>query len=214
MELNEIVYGNPPLKWVTIWKEEGKEKFNLAKEQGVIDEFLSKYPCPTNDSDTTRKELEQLVSKTKELSEEERGLAEILDEDSFEFWEKLCRELGGNTSANQFQEYVEKFRGILCYLKFKINRPRPFQLASYYKIAVFPLMNTSSTNTASYPSGHTFEYLLILDYLKKIHPEHKSKLAEIYKKIRHTREWLGVHYPSDTVGAEKLFLLLKKNGIV
>jgi hypothetical protein len=214
MELNDIVYGNPPLEWFESWKHEGKEKFNLAKEKGVIDEFISKYPCPTNDSETTRKELEYLASKSKELSEDEKGLAIMLDENQYEFFAQLCSHLGGNTTAEQFEKYVGQYWGIISYIKFKINRPRPFQLAPYYKLPVFPLILTNSANSSAYPSGHVFEYLLILDYLKKLHPEHKSKLAEVYKKIRHTREWLSVHYPSDTVGAEKLFLLLKEKGIV
>jgi len=214
MELNDIVYGNPPLEWALSWKQEGKEKFNLAQQKGVIDEFLSKHPCPTNDSEITKKELEYLASKTKELSEEEEGLALMLDDSHYDFFEHICREFGGNTSAEQFEQYVGQYWGIISYLKYEINRPRPFQLASYRNIPLFPISNTSSGNSASYPSGHVFEYLLCLDYLKRLHPEHKSKLAEIYKKIRHTREWIGVHYPSDTIASEKLFLLLKKNGIV
>jgi hypothetical protein len=214
MELNDIVYGNPPLEWFDSWKLEGKDKFELAQQKGVIEEFLSNHPCPENDSDTTKKELEYLASKPKQISEEEEGLAIILDENHYDFFEQLCSQLGGNTTAEQFEKYVGQYWGIISYIKHKINRPRPFQLAPYYKLPVFPTVITNSANSASYPSGHVFEYLLILDYLKRLHPEHKSKLAEVYKKIRHTREWLAVHYPSDTIGSEKLFLLLKKKGVI
>lgn len=214
MEINDIAYGNPPLEYIKSWQDKGLEKFRTAKQSGVLDEFISKYPHPKNDSEETKSELKLLTEKTGNLTNEEQKLCKDLDEDLYEFFEKFCAKIGLDTTEDELEAEADKYWGIVSYIKFKLNRPRPFQLGWYYKLKLFPNVVSKSANSAAYPSGHTFEFLLLIDYLTKKHPEHKEKFAELYKKIRDVRILSGVHYPSDTKGSEILFKMMKDRGII
>lgn len=214
MEINDIAYGNPPLEYIKSWEDKGLEKFREAKQKGVLDEFISKYPHPANDSEETKAELKLLTEKTGKLTSEEKKLCDDLDEDIYEFFEKFCDKIGLDVREDELEAVADKYWGIVSYIKFKLNRPRPFQLGWYYKLKLFPNVQSKSANSAAYPSGHTFEFLLLIDYLTKKHPEHKEKFGQLYKKIRDVRILSGVHYPSDTKGSEILFKMLKDKGII
>ena len=53
---------------------------------------------------------------------------------------------------------------LILKLKYKYQRPRPYQLAQYYKLKLFPL-RSNSVGTPSFPSGHTIQSQLILGVL-------------------------------------------------
>jgi hypothetical protein len=216
MELNDIVYGNPPFDFVRSWKDEGLKKFQLSKEKGILEEFIKKYPHPKNDSEQTKNELKYLTEKGKSLTEKEKKLCKQLDDqtDMYNFFSKFAEKFGITVSAEELDKMTDEYWGIVSYIKFRLNRPRPFQLSYYYKLPLFPFVKSTSANSASYPSGHIFEFLLIIDYLTKKNPELKDKFGNLYKQIRNVREWSGVHYPSDTKGSEMLFKLLKEKGII
>lgn len=213
INLNDIVYGNPPLKAIETIQGSGKEKLKLALDSGVIDEFLMHNPAPANDSEETLSELKELAAKGK-LTADENAICEALDEDIYGFFSEYAKRLGIEITAKELDDLTDKYWGIISYIKMKVNRPRPFQLAWYRGVRLFPNINAASANSASYPSGHTFEFLVIMDVLVKKSPETKAQLKALYEKIRNVREISGLHYPSDTKGSEELFGLLKSKGII
>jgi len=216
MELNDIVFGNPPLEDVLTLKEGGSAAFNRAKSAGLIDRFIKSYPPPANDSPETRKELEYLAKLTQSLTPEEKRLCQQLDPESgiYEFFSTELAGMGVQITPEAIDRITERYWGIVTFIKHRINRPRPNQLAHYHRIPLYPAIYSVSADTAAYPSGHTFEFLLITDFIRKRKPELTEKLDDLYRRIRRVREMSGLHYPSDTVGAERLFRMLKSEGII
>ncbi len=75
--------------------------------------------------------------------------------------------------------------------KFKFNRARPVALDSNVK-------NLENTMWPAYPSGHaTFSYTNAF-LLEELFPENKDVIYEDAYQCAHSREVLGVHFPSDS----------------
>ncbi|HUG09686.1 MAG TPA: phosphatase PAP2 family protein [Opitutaceae bacterium] len=76
-------------------------------------------------------------------------------------------------------------------LKFKYSRVRPVVLDSRIK-------NLQETNWAAFPSGHaSFSHILALLY-SELAPEFSDIFLKDARDIAHSREIIGVHYPSDS----------------
>jgi acid phosphatase (class A) len=97
-------------------------------------------------------------------------------------------------------------------LKYKYNRPRPWQIAEFYGISLNGV-DMKSMKTPSYPSGHATQGYLIGMHFAKRHPEHSKVFKQLGEDIAHSRIIAKAHYPSDkSFGkrvAEYLFTLLK-----
>lgn len=214
IHINDIGYGNPPLEYLKSWEDKGLRKFGAAMKAGVIDRFIMDYPHPPNDSLHTQSELLYLESLTDNLTGEQMKLCKDMDEGHYHFYSLFCSTLGLEVSSEELEKMVEEYWGIISYIKFRLNRPRPYQLGWYYKLRLFPNVTSQSANSASYPSGHVFEFLLITDYLSKKFPQHSGTFNDLYLRIKNVRELSGVHYPSDTEGSEILFSMLKQANII
>ena len=81
-------------------------------------------------------------------------------------------------------------------LKFYYNRPRPYQLANYYKLKLFPY-NSYVAYTPSFPSGHTVQAYVILNVISSKYPTYHSYCKEIIDDVAYSRIYMGEHYPSD-----------------
>ena len=102
---------------------------------------------------------------------------------------------------------------ICSYLKDKFNRARPYQLAREMGLNLYPVIRTDA-NSASYPSGHSMDFLIILYHFGKLKPESIKILNNFYQKIKNVRELSGVHYPSDRKVSEYIFKQLVKNKLL
>jgi len=106
---------------------------------------------------------------------------------------------------------------IICYanillgsFKYLIKRTRPFE-----KDDNINMMETMSIDKFSFPSGHTFNVFILLYLLKKsgdITKESIIKLLPIFVGL--SRIYLGVHYPSDVIGAYIFFKLVIKTKLL
>jgi len=108
---------------------------------------------------------------------------------------------------------------VICYacillgsFKYLIRRQRPFEVDNNIS-----MMETMSIDEFSFPSGHTFNALILLYLLKKsgdITKEtyHMLKLLPIIVGL--SRIYLGVHYPSDVIGAYIFFKLVAKTKLL
>jgi hypothetical protein len=112
--------------------------------------------------------------------------------------------MGIDTTIDEIKDWVGKVDPVIFYLKWKFNRPRPYQVAGELGIPLHPVIATDA-NSAAYPSGHAMDFLIIIHNFKKRKPELRGKLDELYKKVRLVREMSGVHYPSDRKISEILF---------
>jgi len=97
-------------------------------------------------------------------------------------------------------------------LKYKYNRPRPWQIAEFYGVKLKDI-DMESMRTPSYPSGHAIQGYLAGMYYANKYPEHSKVFKQLGEDIAHSRIIAKAHYPSDkTFGkkvAEYLYTLLK-----
>jgi acid phosphatase (class A) len=85
-------------------------------------------------------------------------------------------------------------------IKYKFNRPRPYQLASIYNIEINAIM-TKTHRTPSYPSGHTAYAALGAYILSAKYPKYSSDFFSKVSLAGMARMLQGVHYPSDNEAA-------------
>ena len=76
-------------------------------------------------------------------------------------------------------------------LKFKFNRARPNQLEPR-------IQSLEQTPWPAYPSGHATHAYTNAFLLQELFPEHKDRIYQDAYECAHTREILGVHFPSDS----------------
>lgn len=191
MEINDVTYGNPTF--------EDKGKITQFCLVGDLFEKLKNEKFPLNNSELTKEELNEIVDFLSSISQSE-------NDSFFKRYKAYDRSLsqvvisGFKQKNLEIEELVKEIildiQGLIFKLKFFYQRPRPFQLANYYKLALFPY-KSNSANTPSYPSGHGVEAYVILNVIGNKYPEHYSFCKEMIEDIMHSREYLGLHYTSD-----------------
>jgi hypothetical protein len=100
-------------------------------------------------------------------------------------------------------DIVKDIQNLIFKLKFHIQRPRPFQLAQYYKLKLFPYKSFSA-HTPSYPSGHTVQAIVILNVLGNKYPTEYQYCKDLIEDVVYSRVYLGHHYPSDNEGGREI----------
>ena len=85
---------------------------------------------------------------------------------------------------------------LLLKLKYHFQRPRPRQVAQYYKLKLFPYQSFSA-DTPSYPSGHTLEAYVILNVIANKFPNEYQFCKEMINDIAYSRIYLGLHFATD-----------------
>lgn len=80
----------------------------------------------------------------------------------------------------------------ILFLKYIINRPRPYQINSN----IIPLYS-STGNTPSLPAGHAYQAYYLAHILSQRYPDKKHIFDEIAEHCNQVRVNGGIHYPSD-----------------
>jgi hypothetical protein len=91
---------------------------------------------------------------------------------------------------------IEDTLPLLIKLKYYHQRPRPFQLADYYKLKLFPYKSFSA-DSPSFPSGHSFQGKILTEVVGNHYPETYSYMKKLFDDISYSRLYLGLHYQSD-----------------
>ena len=95
-----------------------------------------------------------------------------------------------NTSSETRQELEQ--------VKWKYNRPRPYQLAKKLGMDFKHFESPRKTHhTPSYPSGHSMYGHLVANILSDMYPDHEKEWTEAAKMVGDARVGQGVHFPSD-----------------
>lgn len=212
LQLNSIGYGN-----TTKEKHELAQKDDPIKtwfiDNGYADKILSE--CPLNDSDITRKELNILLDKMANATEEDLTFARYVEDES-----NMAQAFIDFLASKDIEETMGGFFGVdsqtepvLFYLKEIINRPRPYQIARALSIQLFPLIH-SNANTAAYPSGHALTAFVMSEHYSRKYPQIRIEMQKLGEKIANSREIIGVHYPSDTQVSKDMCKIIFDNNLL
>ena len=193
---NKITYGNLSQRNV----ESLKKKCLADAVIPILDKkYGTELDFPKNNSETTKQELNQMV----------KYISAMRDESNSEYLARYRRYDRGlqQTIISMFQSkgidvteivtsIVKDVSPTILKLKQKYQRPRPNQLAQYFKLSLFPF-ETKSGHTPSYPSGHTIQAYTILNIIGSKHPESFDFCKQLIEDVANSRVYLGLHYESD-----------------
>lgn len=192
MTIDDITYGNPTI-----------EQLPYLSKKTFVDELfveLSKYTFPKNSSDATKEELNQIVDYTQSL----KGKNEFLDRyraydrGLISYFERGLTQSGDDfeTLKILINDVIQDTLPLLTKLKYHFQRPRPYQLAEYYKLKLFPY-KTFSGDSPSFPSGHAYQSKILIEVIGNRYPQIYSYLQSLFDDISYSRIYMGVHYQSD-----------------
>ena len=167
-------------------------------------------PPPANDSDSTKIDLQILERKTKNLTEEERSLVLLVDEDAFQLFSDYCKKNNLYYPEDLIRKVHKQTNAVILKLKYKFGRARPYQLAPEIGYVISTLQ-TDTHHTPSYPSGHQHNGAITAEILSDIYPEHKTQWYKFAGMCGEARVLQGVHYPSDNEASMIVCRLLWEN---
>ena len=213
MNLDDIKYGNHAKEHEDVIMADKSGILKACMDNGIVKDILENHSFPLNSSDETRNELDYLVELTSDIDDADFKFCYLLEMHHYEFLAVAGRKLGLDVTKEMVIELCDNTNPILFYLKDKFNRPRPYQLANELNLPIFPIIRTDASS-ASYPSGHSLDFLVTLYHFGKMKPEAAEEIDEFYHEIKRVRELSGVHYPSDRKVSEYLFKQLVKHNLI
>jgi hypothetical protein len=186
------------------------KKLVKQKPKLVTIDYMSMLPNPPdNNSAEVKQELVQVKKKTEQLkkNKELEKSVRMIDIDA-DFPLKKIAEKNGVEYPQKLADKL--WRDVLAplqmQLKWKYNRPRPYQLAKKLGID-FKHMETKTHHTPSYPSGHAVHGFFTSFLLSDMYPEYTGEWMRAGKEVGMARVYQGVHFPSDVDAA---FYIAKK----
>jgi acid phosphatase (class A) len=180
-------------------------------------------PFPANSSATTRRELDYLLElqekRTPEMILQAQRIAGVsfnpfvhVSDSNYKYYRANLFHIGHSMGEWFNEKNLPKTADLIANvwqdqlyymwsLKIKFNRARPNQLDPAIK-------NLEQTMWPAYPSGHaTFAYTNAF-LLQKLFPEASDVIMKDAYDCAHSREILGVHFPSDSEAGKILGKLL------
>lgn len=150
---------------------------------------------PKNSSYQTKQELEELVLLNAQYPKAAK-LEEDYDDDFLWAFEDVCKKNELDFSKEYFKALVKEAASITIKLKYRFNRPRPFQLAKIHGIDL-ERYGSNTAKTPSFPSGHTTQSQVVAIVLSKSYPEFKEVFMNISDEVSLSRLVGTHHFQSD-----------------
>ena len=194
-----------------VYSEEIKPKHQkkIDMKTSLWDEniILPRMMPPENDSSLTLKEIKYLaeIKPSKEVAE--------MGDDVLKNFMDLIEKHEVNVSEEFIDRIIKESAKFIMDLKYKFNRPRPFQVAEFYHIDLNGTQ-LDSMKTPSFPSGHAVQGYLIGEYLASVDNLNGYIYRDKAEEIAESRIIAKAHYPSDKAYgktiAKALFRGMKK----
>ena len=162
---------------------------NMTPEALSIYDKIPKISPPQNCSDETKRELEDVKLKQKNITPKQEK--QINDELTLNyiytlFQLTICEQKEMNKLMNNY------LTPIIFKLKKKYNRVRPYYLEPCIK------PTAPKPKHAAYPSGHSTQVHFIAAVLSKKYPRKTAGYYSLANRVATNREVAGVHYVSDS----------------
>lgn len=169
--------------------------FNLIK----IDEWSAPVKaCPENSSPDTYRELDRMSNEINQMDDDDiEDLVEKCD-DLLNGFITICKKNGLEFNKEYMESLIDEAGEIIIKVKYKYNRPRPFQLAPILGIAL-NVEKVDTASTPSFPSGHACQSKLVANVLSIMYPELEKRFQKHAEKVAYSRYIGGLHFPSDIV---------------
>jgi acid phosphatase (class A) len=189
-------------------------KPNYLKDVSVDDFKIPEVPA--NSSDQTKAEIEYLLALQKHRTEEDvraslfyadvyYNLSVKPGDPTYETYRRnlfhIGRSIGSWFNPNDLPVTADFMAAVwqdasyfIWSLKFKYARVRPVVIDSRVK-------NLQETDWAAYPSGHASNSYINAYIFQELAPEFTDVFTKDAYDMAHSREILGVHYPSDSESA-------------
>tara|TARA_B110000459_G_C16390794_1_gene394154 strand:- start:59 stop:700 length:642 start_codon:yes stop_codon:yes gene_type:complete len=164
---------------------------------------------PTNTSEVTRLELLELKNLQAQHPEPAK-LQKDYDDDFLWAFKKICKDNNLDFDKKFMKALIKEAGNIIIKLKYKFNRPRPFQLASVHCIDLIKY-DSETAKTPSYPSGHTTQGKILAIYLSKLYPEFKDQFDAVSDTISLSRMVGCHHFPSDITYGNQIATWMSSN---
>ena len=196
--IDKIVYAKQP-------KAKHQKRLDSAEDYEILNCSYVDAPVmvpPANSSGETMAELETIAAA--EALHKNPGKLEHKYDDEFDWaFKKVVEDAGLEYDETYFKRLIKEAASITIRLKYKFNRPRPFQLGPVLGIDVTKYQS-STAKTPAFPSGHTTQSVLVACVLGDKYPELKEELMKVADKVSLSRVVGGHHYPSDIKYGEML----------
>ena len=190
--LDTITWGNPSQKHLPFLEPDKTPLEKLIPQ-------LVKFTFPKNSSKACREELNELVDCVDALKKDEAALQryKAYDENLTKvFAQVIMQQNLGEKGVEIVDKIIDETVPLIMKLKFYFQRPRPYQMAEYYKLKLFPFYSRSAASP-SYPSGHALQARLICYVLGNHFPDRFDYFESLATDVQHSRMYMGLHYPSD-----------------
>jgi hypothetical protein len=199
MNFNEIQYGNCVA-----------ELLPYINGSSFLDHLFAdcsrQFNFPANDSPHTREELNSLLEYQEQLQKnpslQQRFFA--YDENIYEwFCKQFFQTAEGQKDEEKTNRYLQTIKDLftdclpLIYkLKMHFNRPRPFQLAGYYKLKLFP-SHSFSVNSPAYPSMYSCMAAVVALVCGNHYPDMYKYFMDLKNDIAYSRLYMAANFQSD-----------------
>tara|TARA_R110002110_G_scaffold201091_1_gene411953 strand:+ start:1701 stop:2390 length:690 start_codon:yes stop_codon:yes gene_type:complete len=202
-KINLIRYENAPT-------DKHKKEMNEKTPLITIDWDSIVPEPPSNTSDVTKIDLEQVQRLTRNLSKDDYDLIMQVDDDPENLFRPYAKKMGLKYPQELIDKAIQHIDVIVLKLKYKFRRARPFQVAPHLGY-VISVIETSTHQTPAYPSGHQSQGSMAAEVLSSLYPEHKAQWHEFAALTGKARVMQGVHYPSDNESSVVLVKTIWEN---
>lgn len=204
--IDDVVYGNPTYSQSLVLSE--------IYYLDTLFEPLKQFRPPSNSSTETKGELSLIASRIRSIRDNTdiTRLSEHIHFHFDNFWQEGLLSRGVNIDYNIFNELSLDAFNVAYKLKYNFDRPRPYQLAAYYKLALFP-NTTYGIESPAYPSFFYLKSLLFTHVLADAYTHNVFK--DLTSQVFNSRIDLGYNFLSDLRYSEKIFnAMIRHKGFI
>ena len=158
---------------------------------------------PANTSKETKQEIEQMVKKIKNLSDQEKKEYIDTDEDTTYYLKQYMEDNDLEFNETFIETLKKSARNVGRHFKNKYMRPRPYVVAEKMGKPM-KFFDTETAHSPAYPSNHALQAKVVANYYSKIYPAHQDQLHKMADKSGEGRVNAGIHYPSDKTAGYKV----------
>jgi hypothetical protein len=190
-----IIYGNPQMEHKEKM-DKGSSLYSSVKDTDLWKKWKSTTP-PLQSSDAVIKAIEELILIGAAQTEENKEFVKDAENDMNAIFVKFLK-LNGveEITIDDLEKIASELDPITFGLKYIFNYPRPYQLASYLDLPLYPSQTTDACSPA-YPSGHSIDSFVIGGLIAKKFPQLREEVEKLAAKISQSRLQGGIHFEFD-----------------